>query len=152
YVSTIANGGTRYAPRVVKGIYGNSSNGELGKEKELMQPKVMSKIEGREKEFEIIQEGMYQVVNGPMGTGTSLQGASLPIAAKTGTAETFAVDPKSNKSVSVINSTIVGYAPYNDPKVAVSVMIPQISDDDMGTNRIILKEVINAYNEEFNKQ
>lgn len=151
YVSTIANGGTRYAPHVVKGIYGNSSNGELGKEKELIQPKVMNKIEGKENEFEIIQNGMYKVVNGSMGTGTALQGASLPIAAKTGTAETFAVDPKTNKAVSVINSTIVGYAPYDDPKVAVSVMIPQIADDDMATNRLILKEVINAYNEEFNK-
>ncbi len=152
YVSTVANGGTRYAPHVVKGIYGNSDNGELGDEKELIQPKVMSKIEGRENEFEIIQEGMYQVVNGSMGTGTVLQGASLPIAAKTGTAETFAVDPQTNKTISVINSTIVGYAPYNDPKVAVSVMIPQISDDNMATNRLILKEVINAYNEEYNKQ
>ncbi|APB31476.1 penicillin-binding transpeptidase domain-containing protein [Vagococcus teuberi] len=152
YVSTIANGGTRYAPHVVKGIYGNGDNGDLGKEKELIEPKVMNKIEGKENEFEIIQEGMYQVVNGSMGTGTVLQGASLPIAAKTGTAETFAVDPKTNKTISVINSTIVGYAPYNDPKVAVSVMIPQISDDDMATNRLILKEVINAYNEEYNKQ
>lgn len=152
YVATIANGGTRIAPHIVGGIYGTDDKGEVGKEIKAIEPKVMSKIEDKDAEFEIIQNGFYGVVNGPMGTGHRLQGASLPIAAKTGTAETFAVDPKTDKVVEVINSTIVGYAPYNDPTVAVSVMIPQIKDDDDEINRIVLREVIDAYNDVYNTQ
>lgn len=144
YVSTVANGGNRIAPHVVKGIYGNNNSGNLGKAKKELEPKSLNKIEGQDAEFEIIHQGMVQVVNGPMGTGHALQGANLPIAAKTGTAETFAGGQE------VINSTIVGYAPYDAPEIAVSVVIPQIKDDNEGTNTAILREVVNAYAETKN--
>lgn len=147
YVATVANKGTRVAPHVVKGIYGNDETGDLGEIKEEIKPKTLNIIEGMESEFNIIHEGMVQVVNGPMGTGHALQGASLPIAAKTGTAETFAVNPRTEKVDEVINSTIVGFAPYDDPQIAVSVVIPHITDDKDGTNTAILKQVVNAYAE-----
>lgn len=151
YVATVANNGTRVAPHVVKGIYGTNDNGELGDMKKEVDPKILSKIEGKQTEFDIIHQGMRQVVTGPMGTGHALQGASYDIAAKTGTAETFAVN-SNGKVVEVINSTIVGFAPYEDPKIAVSVVIPQITDDDDGTNAIVLREVVNAYYETQNSQ
>ncbi len=135
------------APHVVKGIYGNDETGDLGEIKEEIKPKTLNIIEGMESEFNIIHEGMVQVVNGPLGTGHALQGASLPIAAKTGTAETFAVNPRTEKVDEVINSTIVGFAPYDDPQIAVSVVIPHITDDKDGTNTAILKQVVNAYAE-----
>ncbi len=145
YVATVANKGTRVAPHVVKGIYGNDEKGDLGELKEEIKPKTMNIIEGYDNEFDIIHEGMVQVVNGPLGTGHALQGAALPIAAKTGTAETFA------GGKSVINSTIVGFAPYDNPEIAVSVVIPQITDDKDGVNTAILKQVVNAYAETKNK-
>lgn len=146
YVATVANGGTRVAPHVVKGVYGNNDTGSLGEVKKPIETKVLNKIEGQDAEFELIKQGMYQVVNGPMGTGHALQGASLPIAAKTGTAETFAGGQE------VINSTIVGYAPYDNPQIAVSVILPHIKDDDNGANTAVLREVVNAYAESNNKQ
>ena len=152
YVATVANKGTRVAPHVVKGIYGNNETGDLGEMKEEIKPKTLNIIEGMENEFDIIHQGMVQVVNGPMGTGHALQGANLPIAAKTGTAETFAVNTQTEKVEEVINSTIVGFAPYDDPQIAVSVVIPKIKDDKDGTNAAILKQVVNAYAETKNKQ
>lgn len=150
FVSTIANNGTRVAPHVVKGVYGNNDSGELGKLKRGIEPKILNKIEGRDSEFEIIQQGMSQVVYGPMGTGHALQGAKYDILAKTGTAETFAVDPKTNQVVPLINSTIVGYAPGADPQVAVSVVVPQLRNDSSGINTTLLREVINAYYDSVN--
>lgn len=147
YVATVANGGTRVAPHVVKGVYGNDNSGNLGEVKKEIKPKTLNKIEGKDAEFDIIQEGMVQVVNGAMGTGHALQGANLPIAAKTGTAETFAVNPDTKKVEEVINSTIVGFAPYDNPQIAVSVVIPQIKDDKDGLNTAILKQIVNAYAE-----
>ncbi len=146
YVATIANGGTRVAPHVVKGVYGNNESGELGKVIKPVEPKVLNTIKGQDEGFEIIKKGMYQVVNGPIGTAQSLQSASLPIAAKTGTAETFAGGQE------VINSTIVGYAPYDNPQIAVSVILPHIKDDAGGVNTAILGQVVNAYAEIQNRQ
>ncbi|MGX7023341.1 penicillin-binding transpeptidase domain-containing protein [Vagococcus hydrophili] len=147
YVATVANGGTRVAPHVVKGVYGNDNSGNLGEVKKEIKPKTLNKIEGKESEFDIIHQGMVQVVNGPMGTAHGAQGASLPIAAKTGTAETFAVNPTNNNVETVINSTIVGFAPYDNPQIAVSVVLPKIKDDKDATNVAILKQVVNAYAE-----
>ncbi|MGO2082468.1 peptidoglycan D,D-transpeptidase FtsI family protein [Vagococcus sp.] len=145
YVATIANNGIRVAPHIVKGVYDTDETGELGKAKEELQPKIMNKIEGRQSEFDIIHNGMVGVVNGPMGTGHALQGASYPIAAKTGTAETAAVGPRNNKVINLVNSSIVGYAPYNQPKIAVSVVLPHLTDDLYGANAAILRDVVNSY-------
>lgn len=147
YVSTIANGGQRIAPHIVKGIYGTDSDGNLGEVEKMVEPKLLNHID-YPNEFDIIQQGFYEVVNGTdyRRTGRSLQDAKYTIAAKTGTAETFAVnesDP-SNPHV-VVNSTLVGYAPAEDPKVSVVVVLPQLTDEKDGLNTGIAKEIFNAY-------
>ncbi|MGY3765973.1 penicillin-binding transpeptidase domain-containing protein [Vagococcus vulneris] len=147
YVSTIANKGTRIAPHVVEGVYGTDGDGELGDLKEKVEPKILSKIENKGAEFDIIEEGMKRVVTGPMGTATKLYGATTyPIAAKTGTAETVVQNPNNPKEViNAVNSTMVGYAPVNNPEVAVSIVIPTLTNDDYGVNADILRDVINAF-------
>ncbi|AQP53193.1 hypothetical protein CBF34_07805 [Vagococcus penaei] len=147
YVSTVANGGKRVAPHIVEGVYDTANDGTIGKLKSKVEPKVMSTIEGRDKEFEIIQNGMRRVITGPMGTANKLNGATIqPIAAKTGTAETVIANPNNSKEfISTINSTIVGYAPLDNPEIAVSIVIPNLTNDDYGVNADILRDVINAY-------
>lgn len=148
YVSTVANEGKRVAPHIVKGIYDTKDDGELGGVKKELEPKVMSEIKNRDSEFRTIKNGMERVVTGPMGTGHALQGAAYQVAAKTGTAETPITDPKNkNRTIDLINSSMVGYAPADDPKIAVSVILPHITDDDSGANAAILRDIVNAYAE-----
>lgn len=146
YVATVANKGTRVAPHVVKGIYGNNETGDLGELKEEIAPKVLNTIDGKSAEFDIIQSGMYQVVYGGQGTGRALQGTNLEVAAKTGTAETYAVNAN-GKVESVINSTIVGFAPYDNPEIAVSIVLPHLKDEKENMNTTIMKQIVNAYAE-----
>jgi penicillin-binding protein 2 len=64
---------------------------------------------------------MNEVVNSPEGTAASIfKGASYKnqVAAKTGTAEVGST-PNNNDT-----SVFMGYAPYNNPQIAVVVVIP----------------------------
>jgi cell division protein FtsI/penicillin-binding protein 2 len=64
-----------------------------------------------------IQDGLYRASNGVGGTATSVFGNMPPnakVAGKTGTAE---VPPKED------NSLFVGYAPADDPKIVVAIVI-----------------------------
>ena len=43
------------------------------------------------------------------------------------------------------NLTLVGYAPYDNPEVAFSVVVPWLHNDKSGINSIIGKEVLDVY-------
>lgn len=149
YISTIANGGKRIAPHVVRSIHGTSDNGGLGPVETYVEPKVLSEI-GTKGEWDIIHQGLYDVVNSPdyRRTGAMLQGGKYVTAAKTGTAETFVPNESDPKNpIPTINSTMVAYAPYDNPEVTVTVVLPHLMDDQDKLNSIITKEVLDAYHD-----
>lgn len=153
YASTVANGGTRIAPHVVKGIYGNDVNGNLDKNKVIktMSGDKLGQVKISAEQMGIIKEGFYQAVHGhdAYTTATDLQDAELDPAAKTGTAETSV--PIDGQVVNTINSNLVTYAPYDKPRVAISVMLPNLSVDHDDTNKAIAKDVINAFAQTYGK-
>jgi penicillin-binding protein 2 len=107
YTSTIANGGTYFAPHVVKAVIDRTAGGR--KEK----PVVSEKLPISPSVWSIIQQGMYRVVNGG-GTGASARLAGIALAGKTGTAQ----NPHGRD-----HAWFVGYAPFRDPKIAVAVIV-----------------------------
>ncbi|MBO0440801.1 peptidoglycan D,D-transpeptidase FtsI family protein [Candidatus Enterococcus ikei] len=141
YVSTVANGGTRVAPRLVEGIYDNKSDGTIGDLKEEIKPKELNKVDISSEQMKIIQQGFYDVVhgNGIFTTGRYMQGAKLDIAAKTGTAETNV-----GNNVTV-NSNVVAYAPVEDPEIAVSVVLPHLTSESTRPNQSMVTAIVNAY-------
>ncbi|MGG5341634.1 peptidoglycan D,D-transpeptidase FtsI family protein [Enterococcus sp. AZ192] len=141
YASTVANGGTRYAPRVVEGIYENNSDGSIGELKEAMGPKELNKVDITPEQMQIIQNGFYDVVhgNGTFTTGRYMQGAALDIAAKTGTAETNVGEHVT------VNSNVVAYAPSNDPEIAVSVILPHLTSESSRPNQSMVTAIVNEY-------
>lgn len=151
YAATVANGGKRIAPHVVKGIYNNDESGGLGSLKKAITPKILNTVDITPEQMNIIQTGFYQAVHGNSGwtTATSLQGAKLDPSAKTGTAETM-VNVNGNIETT-INSNIVSYAPANDPEIAISVMLPNLSEDHDDTAKNITKDIIDAYADYANK-
>ncbi|WP_159722679.1 penicillin-binding transpeptidase domain-containing protein [Enterococcus sp. CSURQ0835] len=153
YASTVANGGTRIAPHVVKGVYGNDANGNLDKNKVIktMSGDKLGQVKISAEQMGIIKEGFYQAVHGhdAYTTATDLQDAELNPAAKTGTAETSV--PIDGQVVNTINSNLVTYAPYDKPRVAISVMLPNLSVDHDDTNKAIAKDVINAFAQTYGK-
>lgn len=149
YAATVANGGTRISPHVVKGIYGNNDSGGLGSlEKEVTGNK-LNQVNITSDQMGIIKEGFYQAVHGTDGNTTArdLASAKLDPAAKTGTAETVA-----DGGESTINSNIVAYAPYNNPQIAISVMLPNLDEAHDSENKAIAKEIIDAFADTYGVQ
>ncbi|EOI00088.1 penicillin-binding protein 2B [Enterococcus haemoperoxidus ATCC BAA-382] len=141
YASTVANGGTRFAPHLVQGIYNNNPDGAIGDLKKEIAPKELNKVDITPAQMNIIQQGFYDVVHGSgaFTTGQYMQGAKLDMAAKTGTAETNVGEH------ATYNSNVVAYAPYNDPEIAVSVILPHLTSESTRPNQLMAKAIVDAY-------
>ena len=95
---------------------------------------------------EHIQRGMWMVMNTKEGTaGTNynfFQCDDYVAAGKTGTGQIG----------EEYNLTLVGFAPYNDPEVAFSVVIPEVNDSSSGfVNKKIGGRILDAYFDLKNK-
>ncbi|WP_320164823.1 penicillin-binding protein 2 [uncultured Trichococcus sp.] len=146
YINTIANGGTRYAPQLVSEIRSTDANGSLGALETTLETKVMNQVDVDAEAMERVQQGFYQVTHSTNGTAYSTFGKDPNnVAAKTGTAEAFYDgNNESLKNESVFNSTFVGYAPFDNPEITVTVVVPYLRSET-GRATPIAKKVFDAY-------
>ena len=148
YVGTIANGGTRYAPRIVKEIRGTDVNGELGAVKTTVPSKVMNVINIDPNAMDRIHEGMRQVSHTVDGTARYyFLDYPIEVGSKTGTTEAFYSGPVQHASNEpVTNATYVGYAPFDNPEIAITVIVPYLLEESWGRESTkVAHEVMNAY-------
>lgn len=123
YCATIANGGTRYVPHIIKSIKSaDYSESIIEKEPEIALETGVSKSS-----LDIVREGMHRV--GTIGFTKNVF-ANLPveIAAKTGTSQTVKI--VDGKTVKGNNGFVISYGPYEKPEIAVAVLIENV---DSGT-------------------
>lgn len=141
YMSTIANGGNRMRPYIVKEIRGSKSNGKLGRVEYTTQPQVQFTIPASKEDFDLVRQGLYQVTHGSSAyvTAKSLGNEKPSISGKTGTAET------SYKKVSTNTISFAGYSPSKNPQVVVALAIPGITNENGGTNLNMAKQIFSAY-------
>ena len=139
YMSTIANGGYRMKPYIVKEIRGTKSNGELGNITYTAQPQVQQVIPAPKSYFELVRRGLYLVTHGTNSytTAKSLSSVKPSISAKTGTAETF------YKKQSTETLSFAGYAPSDKPQVVVALAIANASGGE--NNLTMAKQIFQAY-------
>ena len=104
--ATLANRGYYYIPHVIKEVQGRDSLDSRFYEKHYT--KVDSKY------FEPIVEGMYRAVHNEGGTARAANVAGIEACGKTGTAQ----NPHGKD-----HSTFLGFAPKDNPKIAISVYI-----------------------------
>ncbi|MFC4618002.1 peptidoglycan D,D-transpeptidase FtsI family protein [Camelliibacillus cellulosilyticus] len=140
YASAIANGGYRITPHLLDSIHrpGDSPK-DIGPTLSSYQTKVLNKISNPNSAFETIHKGLIEVTQ-PGGTGASFgqsDTAKFKIAAKTGTAQV-------NIEKNMYNLAVVSYAPYDDPQIAVVVMVPNIHTEEH-INLAIAKDIYKAY-------
>lgn len=109
YVATIANGGTRYRPYLLQEV--RDPEGTVIARTE---PEVLGRVPVSERSLQLVREGMREVARGGTAAGVFSR-FSLPVGAKTGTAETGVRRPD--------NALFVAFAPYEEPQIAVAVSI-----------------------------
>lgn len=115
YVSTIANGGTRYSAHIVKAIY-SSDNSTVIEEKK---PEVVCETGFKKKNIQIIKEGMRRVAT--VTLEGSFDDTIVPVACKTGTST---LEKTINGKTGIYtNGFLITFAPYDDPEICVSVAV-----------------------------
>jgi cell division protein FtsI/penicillin-binding protein 2 len=154
YVSTIANGGYRVQPHLVKEIREPSleTNEQLGPVIKEIQPKILNKIVMRDDWIKRVQQGFKLVMQAPGGTAYSyFRGVNYSPAGKTGTAQAAYFGPEREKygeAPQVINLSLISYAPSDNPEVAMAVLVPWVYPDGQhgaNINELIGKKVMDAY-------
>jgi cell division protein FtsI/penicillin-binding protein 2 len=147
YVSTIANGGYRIQPHVLKEVRnpvsGNDNLGKIIYEKEA---KVLNRIGATQEQIEHVQKGFYRVTHGADGTANNFKDAPYNAAGKSGTAESFYKGPNMEEADQTYNTTLIGYAPFNNPEIAFSTVVPwSHQNHDPYINKTISKRVMDKY-------
>jgi len=149
YISTIANDGTRMAPQLVSEIRGtNPETGGIGKLKTEMEPEIMNHVNADPEVIDRVQQGMYDVLNGDYGFAADrYRDAPYEAAGKTGTAEaSYWGQDEEARGESVINMSFVGYAPADNPEIAVATVVPYLPNDYENTENVdSTKRVMDAY-------
>jgi penicillin-binding protein 2 len=110
----IANGGKYYQPRVIKKVV-RGKEVLIPDEPKLVVDLLQEKVTAGE--LERIRKGMWMAVNQLGGTAGRVKFPTVEVAAKTGTAQSVDRGKKSN------NSWTVSFAPYENPKYAVCVLV-----------------------------
>ncbi|XIF20315.1 MAG: penicillin-binding protein 2 [Acetilactobacillus jinshanensis] len=141
YMSTIANGGYRLQPHIVKDIRGTGHDGKLGRVEYSVEPNVLNEVPMTAAERNVVKEGLYDVVHGTnqYKTGISLDQIHPEISAKTGTAETYYHHQKT------VTLSLASFAPSNHPQVVVALAIPNLPEDAETNNINLAKEIYKAY-------
>jgi len=117
--AAVANGGILYQPQIVAAI--TDSESRLVK---FNHPVVRREIPVKSKNFDIVREGMWMVVNWKYGTATETALPDVEVAGKTGTAEFF--DPQIGRDLGgnlPSHAWFTAYAPYQNPEIAIVVFI-----------------------------
>jgi len=113
----VANGGTIYYPRLVRAI---SEHGEDGTQVIREYPvRMKGRLDIDPKDLEAVQKGLRAVVTG--GTAQRAKVDNYPVAGKTGTAQAWAI--VRGRKVKDNRALFNGYAPFDDPRYAITVII-----------------------------
>ncbi len=120
----LANGGRLYAPQLIEST--RTASGELVEE---IQPEVTREVDIRDDFMDLIHNGLLGAVNTQSGTAYEARiDGGVTIAGKTGTAEVAPGirrrdDPRLAVHFNRSHAWFAGYAPAEDPEVAIVVLV-----------------------------
>ena len=130
YVATIASGGNRYRPHLVRKIT-DYRRENLVMENNPDSPELVETAGVSEEHLNMVKTAMRQVVLS--GTATNFNGYTVPVAAKTGTAQNSGSD----------HTTFICFAPYENPEIAIGVVVEHGVKGMV--SKIVAKDIMDAY-------
>ncbi|MCI8497648.1 MAG: penicillin-binding protein [Clostridiales bacterium] len=135
YAATVANGGTRYQAHLIQSVESYDFSKTVVEE----QVNVLNEVTIDKQWFDVVKQGMYMVCNEPGGTIYRHFGNyPIKIGAKTGTSETGQTG-RSNHSL------MMSFAPYDNPEIAVSVVLEHGAVSTWDSNARVAKMIYDAY-------
>lgn len=115
YMSTLANGGTRYKAHLVDKIL--DQDGNVVKE---YKPEVLEKMKVDPKNIDEVKKGMKDVTAGDGTAKAAFQGFPIPNGGKTGSATFSKIQESLGRTAYAVYT---GFAPYDDPEIAICVIV-----------------------------
>lgn len=130
YTATLASRGKRMEPHLVSKI-----TDEKGKIIEEIHPKVLNEVKFNETYWKTVIGGMETKVD-------AFAGFPYDFARKTGTSE------QTYKGKNIDNGVFIAFAPHNNPKLAVAVVIPE---GGFGAHSAapVARKIFDAYDQEY---
>ena len=152
YINTIANGGTRLKPYLLKEVYAPSINDKniLGELIYASEKEILGKVDIDKKYMDRVRLGFNQVVTSGLGYG--YMGKYNNSSGKTGTSQSF-IDTNNDGKIDTetITTSFVGYSPSNSPKMSIVVVSPDISTPNANYQSTVTKRIssriVNKYYE-----
>lgn len=133
YMNTIANGGKRLKPYLLKAVYEPTSDA-LTKVVSETEPKVLNTINTEDKYLERVKLG-FKAVMEYGGTGSGYISHSYKPAGKTGTSQALIdTDGDGKVDTETLSNTFSAYAPYDNPVVNFTVISPNMFSSERGSN------------------
>ncbi len=149
-LATVANGGMVLKPYLVRQV--KDKDGRVIKE---IFPSIEKRLESRPDTLSIIQKGLFGVVNEKRGTGWRARLKQIKVAGKTGTAQVVRIkrNSKSEEEEETPykhrdHAWFVGYAPYENPEIAVAVIVEHGGHGGTAAAPIV-RQIIQAYNKYY---
>ena len=128
YISMIANGGNKIDATIIKTVQ-KSDGTEVSKDEinKFVTEKLGSKTENSEEDITLnkqyvdaVKQGMKSVTSDESGTAyVRFKNFNIEVGGKTGSAEAG----KDANNNDIVNAWFAGFAPYDDPEIAVVIMV-----------------------------
>ena len=129
--AAIGNGGTLWQPRIVTAATLPDGTSVLETE-----PTIANQVPVDAGDLAFVTDTLQAVTTLPYGTGTAaFAGFGIPVAGKSGTAETGTPDP---------HAWFPAYAPADDPTIAIATILPYIALGTGGTDAAPLVRAVMA--------
>lgn len=142
YINTLANGGTRLKPFLLKEVYSPAVNKEdvFGELIYATDIKKLGTVEVDKEYIDRVRLGFNQVVTDGLGYG--YMGYYNNSSGKTGTSQSF-IDTDQDGVVDkeTISTSFVGYSPSDNPKMSIVVVSPDISTPEMDYQSAVTKRI-----------
>lgn len=116
YCATIANGGTRYKPYIIKSVL-SADMSEVLYETE---PTVLNTLNVSQKNLDIVKQGMRQVIQFS-SCQYYFDDCIVEAAGKTGTSQ-LQRKTASGVTMDCNNGFFISFAPYDDPEIAIAIV------------------------------
>lgn len=152
YISTIANGGKRIKPHLLKAILKKNTEKDILYE---VATNVLNIVDTEDKYLNRVREGFRLCILG--GTCVGYMGNSPTPSGKTGTSESFVDSGSGIYNHPTISNNFIGYAPTDNPIMSIAVSSPDVQDLMSGeyksdVNYRISRRVSNAFFSLYNEK
>ena len=151
YINTLANDGVKLQPYLLKEVYEapDDNINKFGEKIYNSEVVELGRVDVDGKYIARVKEGFRAVVS--YGLGTTYMGNYRNIGAgKTGTSQSF-IDTDGNGVVDTetITTSFVGYAPYDNPRMSIVVISPDVAEAGTDTtssiNKRLTSDMVNKY-------